>query len=307
MLGTNGRTVLGLCAWSVQPQDGRSCSSSCSNGFRPTCGRHGLSLLSPLLFVLQWAGASLRSGNDGKHESWKRSCSSSKARKEKQMTKAIEARALGHSYSEKPVLKDVSFDVHEGEIWGLLGPSGAGKTTLVRILMGQLHPQEGSAAVLGTNTTKLTGREHSKISAMMDNYGLYARLSVLDNLTCDSTRTFCAHRGAEWIRSWRSSGSRMRIGRPYRSCPKECATSCALRALINDPRVAFLDEPTAGLDPLTTRQIHVVLRAQRDRGATIFLTTHNMQEAAELCDNVALLHEARMLACRTCSFYMQCL
>lgn len=210
------------------------------------------------------------------------------------MTKTIEARALGHSYGEKPVLKDVSFDIHEGEIWGLLGPSGAGKTTLVRILMGQLRSQEGNAAVLGTDCAKLTEREHSKIGAMMDNYGLYARLSVVDNLRfyADILRvpksrvdamlaTFGLDDARRTAVAQLSKGMRNRV--------------CLARALLNEPKVAFLDEPTAGLDPLTTRQMHAVLRSQRDRGATIFLTTHNMQEAAELCDNIALLHEGRII------------
>lgn len=210
------------------------------------------------------------------------------------MKHAIEAHALYHSYSGRRVLEDVSFAVGEGEIWGLLGPSGAGKTTLVRILMGQLHPKDGSAVVLGTDTTKLTTREHSKIGAMMDNYGLYTRLSVADNLRfyADILRapasrvdTMLVEFGLKEARKTAVSGLSKGM----------CNRVCLARALLNDPLIAFLDEPTAGLDPLTTRQMHAILRSQREKGTTIFLTTHNMQEAAELCDKVALLHEGHII------------
>ncbi len=205
------------------------------------------------------------------------------------MSHAIITRKLSHSFAGKQVLNNISFEVQTGEIFGLLGPSGAGKTTLIKLLTGQLRQTDGDAELLGTDTRKLGAPEHRQIGTMMDNFGLYERLSVYDNLLfyadiCHVPRGRVTEilKGIRLYESRKTAVSKLSKGMKNR-------LSLA-RALMNDAKVLFLDEPTSGLDPATTREIHAILAEQRQKGTTIFLTTHNMFEAESLCDHVALLN-----------------
>lgn len=204
------------------------------------------------------------------------------------------ARELSFRFGTNQVLNHVSFEISAGEIFGLLGPSGAGKTTLIKLLTGQLKPDEGCAMLLGRDTGKLQAAEHNRIGIMMDNFGLYDRLSVYDNLSfyadiyhvsrsriADILKNIGLYEARNTAAAKLSKGMKNRLS--------------LARALMNDAGILFLDEPTSGLDPVTTREIHSVLKAQRKRGATIFLTTHNMYEAEALCDHVALLSRGRIL------------
>lgn len=205
------------------------------------------------------------------------------------MSHAMITRNLSHSFAGNQVLNNISFEVHTGEIFGLLGPSGAGKTTLIKLLTGQLRQTGGDAELLGTDTRKLGAPEHRQIGTMMDNFGLYERLSVYDNLLfyadiCHVPRGRVTEilKGIRLHESRKTAVSKLSKGMKNR-------LSLA-RALMNDAKVLFLDEPTSGLDPATTREIHAILAEQRQKGTTIFLTTHNMFEAESLCDHVALLN-----------------
>lgn len=206
----------------------------------------------------------------------------------------IIARELALSFGENQVLNNISFEIPAGEIFGLLGPSGAGKTTLIKLLTGQLKPDEGCALLLGRDTRKLRAVEHEQIGMMMDNFGLYDRLSVMSNLSFyadiyhvprsripDILKSIGLYEARNTAAAKLSKGMKNRLS--------------LARALMNDAKILFLDEPTSGLDPATTREIHEVLKAQRERGATIFLTTHNMYEAEALCSHVALLSRGRIL------------
>lgn len=214
------------------------------------------------------------------------------------MNNTITAEKLSHSFGTNRVLDEISFRVTEGEIFGLLGPSGAGKTTLIKILTGQLTQTGGRAELIGTDTRKLGRTEHDQIGAMMDHFGLYERLSVYDNLAFYADIYQVPRRAASGMISdilkdiglyeaKRTAVSRLSKGMKNR-------LSLA-RALMNHARVLFLDEPTSGLDPATTREIHAVLQAQKERGTTIFLTTHNMVEAQTLCDHVGLLSKGHLI------------
>ncbi len=214
--------------------------------------------------------------------------------KNRKAESTVTARELSFRFGTNQVLNHVSFEISEGEIFGLLGPSGAGKTTLIKLLTGQLKPDEGCAMLLGRDTRELRAAEHKQIGIMMDNFGLYDRLSVYDNLSfyadiyhvsrsriADILKSIGLYEARNTAAARLSRGMKSRLS--------------LARALMNDAKILFLDEPTSGLDPVTTREIHSVLGEQRKRGTTVFLTTHNMYEAEALCDHVALLSQGRIL------------
>lgn len=204
------------------------------------------------------------------------------------MSETIITENITHSFGKHLVLNQVSLRVEKGNVFGLLGSSGAGKTTLIKILTGQLAQTEGTAMLLGTDTRKLGQAEHGSIGIMMDNYGLYERLSVYDNLAFYADIYRMPHDKINGI--LKSIGLYDARKTPVMKLSKGMKNRLSLsRALMNDSKILFLDEPTSGLDPATTREIHQILREQKAKGTTIFLTTHNMYEAANLCDYVGLL------------------
>lgn len=209
-------------------------------------------------------------------------------------TNAVEVTHVVHRFSEKTVLDDVSYQVASGEIFGLLGPSGAGKTTLIKILTGQLKQTKGRAAILGCDSAKLDGATYRKIGMMLDNFGLYERLSGYENLRL--------YAKLYEIPQSRVDDVLRRVGLwesrklPVLKYSKGMRGRLLLaRAVMNAPEILFLDEPTSGLDPATAAQIHRLMKEEQKRGATVFLTTHNMAEAQKLCDNIALLNEGRIV------------
>lgn len=204
------------------------------------------------------------------------------------MNDAVMAENITHGFSNHQVLNTISLKVEKGEIFGLLGPSGAGKTTLIKILTGQLRQNQGYAELLGKDTTKLTSTEHRQIGMMMDNFGLYERLSVYQNLAFYADIYHVSHHTIPDL--LHDIGLYEFRSKAVSKLSKGMKNRLALaRALMNHAKILFLDEPTAGLDPVTTRQMHHILLEQKKKGCTIFLTTHNMFEAQSLCDHVALL------------------
>lgn len=207
---------------------------------------------------------------------------------------AVAAQELSLSFGANQVLNKVSFEIPSGEIFGLLGPSGAGKTTLIKLLTGQLKPDEGQATLLGRDTRELRAAEHGQIGMMIDTFGLYDRLSVMSNLAFYADIYHVSRNKITGI--LKSIGLYEARNTAAAKLSKGMKSRLSLaRALMNDAKILFLDEPTSGLDPVTTREIHSILKAQKERGATIFLTTHNMYEAEALCDHVALLSRGHIL------------
>lgn len=210
------------------------------------------------------------------------------------MKNAIKVSGLNHSFGVKTVLKNINFEIEEGAIFGLLGPSGAGKTTIIKILTGQLIASKGESVLLNKNTAKLSGTDYNSIGIMMDNFGLYDRMSCFDNL-----KFFCKIMGIDKARIYdvlEKVGLKDAAKTNVSDLSKGMRNRMLLaRAILNNPKVLFLDEPTSGLDPKTTQEIHQLILKLKENGTTIFLTTHNMTEAEKLCENIALLNEGEII------------
>lgn len=210
------------------------------------------------------------------------------------MDKAIKIQALRHTFGEKTVLDNISFEIGKGEIFGLLGPSGAGKTTLISILAGQLKATGGRSYILGTPSSKMTGEHYTQIGIMMDNFGLYERMSCYDNLKFYQMIDGNASEDIEDV--LKGVGLLEAKKTQVMNLSKGMTNRLAFaRAILRSPRILFLDEPTSGLDPSTVKAIHEMILAEKEKGTTIFLTTHNMYEAEKLCDHIALLNEGKIV------------
>lgn len=206
------------------------------------------------------------------------------------MEYAVEMKHIVQEFGKKRVLNGIDLKIHTGEIFGLLGPSGAGKTTIIKILTGQIVPTAGHALLLGGSREEL----YKKLGMMMDNFGLYERLSCYDNLKLFARiygvpreRIDIVLKKTGLFQDRKSAAAKLSKGMRSRLL--------LARAVMGSPEVLFLDEPTSGLDPATAEEIHRLILEERERGATVFLTTHNMEEAYKLCDHVALLHEGNIV------------
>lgn len=207
---------------------------------------------------------------------------------------AVTAEGLCLSFGTNRVLDNITFAIQPGEIFGLLGPSGAGKTTLIKLLTGQLRQDTGYAELLGKDTRELGASEHGQLGIMMDSLGLYERLSAYDNLAFYADIYRVSHSKIADV--LKDMGLYEARGTAVSKLSKGMKNRLSLaRALMNDAKILFLDEPTSGLDPAATREIHSILQEQKEKGTTIFLTTHNMFEAESLCSHIALLNEGSIV------------
>jgi ABC-2 type transport system ATP-binding protein len=205
---------------------------------------------------------------------------------------ALSVHNLSKRFGERVAFQDVSFEIGYGEVFGFLGPNGAGKTTTVRTLGTLIEPTSGSATVAGIPLTPGNGVEiRRRISIMPESPGLYLRLSVTENLECFAGLYEVPVPRERIEAALRAVGLADRAHDPCAALSKGLRQRVALaRALLPDPQVLFLDEPTAGLDPVAARDVHELIDELRQRGVTIFLTTHRLEEAERLCDRVAILN-----------------
>jgi len=206
------------------------------------------------------------------------------------MDYAITMKNINKIFGAKTAIKDLSIDIKKGEMFGFLGPSGAGKTTAIKIVTGQLKQTGGKAEILGHDTTTLNHEIYSQIGIVTDNSGLYESMTAFDNLNIFSQilntnkkeipdllgKVGLGDEGKKQVKKF-SRGMKQRL--------------ILARAMLNKPKILFLDEPTSGLDPSTALEIHKLMLEMKDSGTTFFLTTHNMTEAAKLCDRIALFNE----------------
>ncbi|MCQ2082388.1 MAG: ABC transporter ATP-binding protein [Lachnospiraceae bacterium] len=206
----------------------------------------------------------------------------------------IKCKNVAKSFDDKAVLKGISFDITEGQIFGLLGPSGAGKTTLIKILTGQLSFDGGEVITLDKEIEKLTGEDKRKIGIMMDQFGVYERLSCSDNLKIYADIYGIQYSKIKEILQYVGLGGAEKRSASKLSKGMEARLRLA-RVFMHSPKLIFLDEPTSGLDPKSMQAIHKLILDKKKDGCTIFLTTHNMEEAAKLCDKVALLNEGEIV------------
>jgi fluoroquinolone transport system ATP-binding protein len=209
----------------------------------------------------------------------------------------IDIRQFSYSYqgASRHAVDELSFTVGRGEIFGFLGPSGAGKSTTQNVLIGLLAGYGGSISVLGRDLTAWDRSYYQRIGVAFEAPNHYLKLTAVENL-----RLFSALYEAE---SENASALLDRVGLGDDADKRVAEFSKGMRgrltlarALQHRPELLFLDEPTAGLDPSTARQIRQVITDARTNGATIFLTTHDMVTAQELCDRVAFLNEGRIVA-----------
>jgi ABC-2 type transport system ATP-binding protein len=210
----------------------------------------------------------------------------------------VEVRDLRKHYGQVRAVDGISFAVAEGEVFGLLGHNGAGKTTTIRVLTGRARPTEGDATVLGHDVVRSREAIRPLINLVFEDQNLYERMSGRDNL-----RLFATLYGAPLTRvdelldlvGLREAGRR--AVKTYSTGMKQ--RLLVARALVNRPRVLFLDEPTRGLDPTSAREIRAIVARLARESVSIVLTTHYMEEADELCDRVAFLSQGRIVALDT--------
>jgi ABC-2 type transport system ATP-binding protein len=207
----------------------------------------------------------------------------------------IEVKNLSRQFGTVKAVEDISFSVPEAEIFGFLGPNGAGKTTTIRMLTGQLRPTAGSARVAGCDVVTERTALKQRIGVVFEYQNLYERMSAADNLAFIAdlygaprrrvgevlAQVGLAERAREPIKSY-SNGMKQRL--------------LIARALVPNPAVLFLDEPTRGLDPGMAREIRAIVAGLAGGGTTVFLTTHYMEEADRLCARVAILDRGRIVA-----------
>src|ERR1700741_4307995 len=205
---------------------------------------------------------------------------------------ALSVHGLSKRFGERVAFQDVSFEIAYGEVFGFLGPNGAGKTTTVRTLGTLIAPTSGSATVAGVPLEATNGVEiRRRIAIMPETPGLYDRLSVAENLECFAELYEVPDPGARIARALEAINLTERAHAPCGTLSKGLRQRVALaRALLSDPAVLFLDEPTAGLDPVASRDVHDLISTLGRSGVTIFLTTHRLEEAERLCHRVAILN-----------------
>jgi ABC-2 type transport system ATP-binding protein len=211
---------------------------------------------------------------------------------------AVAVEDLTKHYGSVRALDGVSLSVAPGEIFGLLGPNGAGKSTMIRILTGRAKPTGGRARVLGHEVPGELEAVRGQINLVAETPNVYQRASARENL-----ELFCKlyglpkRRAGEVLEQVRLSDVAGRRVKTFSTGMRQ--RLLLARALLNRPRVLFLDEPTRGLDPRSARELRDAVTALAHDGATIFLTTHDMSEADELCRRVAFLAGGRIVALDT--------
>ncbi len=207
----------------------------------------------------------------------------------------IQIRDLTFTYSgsPEPAIQALSFEVGQGEIFGFLGPSGAGKSTTQKILIGILQGYSGAASIFGKDLAGRDSDYYERIGVSFEYPNHYLKLTAIENLTYFASLYSRETRSPQELLEMVGLGGDgdMLVSQYSKGMKNRLSFS---RSLLHNPELLFLDEPTAGLDPLNARRIKDLIQAQKLQGKTVFLTTHDMSAADELCDRLAFIVEGRI-------------
>jgi len=212
---------------------------------------------------------------------------------------AIKTVNLTKNFGDLVAVDHVSFEVQRGEIFGFLGPNGAGKTTTIRMLTGVIKPDDGSATIMGYDIQSETLKAKQMMGIVPEMSNAYTDLSAWNNLMLIG-ELYGVHRGErreraeKLLKEFGLYERKDQLVRSYSKGMKQKLLLCM--ALINEPQILFLDEPTSGLDVESARLIRDMIRNLNKSGATIFLSTHNMEEANQLCEKVAIINHGKIAA-----------
>lgn len=210
------------------------------------------------------------------------------------MTDIIKVTGLTKTFGNAIALAGCSMTIKEGEIFGYLGPSGAGKTTTLKLLTGQLHSDAGNVSILGENP--FSPKIRPQIGIMSDMSGLYEKMSVYENLEIFADIYGIKNKKRridEVLEAVElADAKKKKVEKLSRGMKQRLVFA---RTILHRPSLLFLDEPTANLDPATAEEVRGLIRKLNEEGTTVFLTTHNMEEADELCDRIAFLNRGSIV------------
>ncbi|MDD3417180.1 MAG: ABC transporter ATP-binding protein [Lachnospiraceae bacterium] len=210
----------------------------------------------------------------------------------------IRVEDVSFSYTKQPFVEDINFHVQEGEIFGFLGPSGAGKSTLQKILTGLITNYQGNAFVNGVNTKNIKADFYEKIGVDFEFPSLYEKLSAKENLSFFSSLYSNELRNIEEL--CEQVGLQRDMDKRVSEYSKGMKSRLNfIKALVHNPDILFLDEPTSGLDPSNSQVMKQMILNEKKAGKTIILTTHNMEDATQLCDRVAFIVDGKIKALDT--------
>src|SRR5258705_2349748 len=211
---------------------------------------------------------------------------------------AIEVEGLSRTFNDRQAVDNISFTVEAGEIFGFLGHNGAGKTTTIRVISGQLRPEPGRARVASCDVAVEQRRLKPLVGVVSENQKLYERMAGRENLAFAARLYGTENRRVDEALDQVGLLDRAKDNvRQYSNGMKQ--RLLIARALLHRPRIVFVDDPTRGLDPMVGREIRRLIVELSTQGATVFLTTHYMEEADQLCGRVAFLSEGRIVALDT--------
>ena len=218
------------------------------------------------------------------------------------MVKAIEVAGLTKAYDGLVAVDSISFDVNAGEVFGFLGPNGAGKTTTIRVLTGLSRPNAGSARVLGYNISSEIVKAKKSFGVVPEQSNMYDELTGLGNLVFTGQLYGVLSRerqtrAEELLKTFGLYERKDSKFATYSRGMKRALTIAA--ALVHKPRLLFLDEPTVGLDVVAARSLRAIIKRLKESGITVFLTTHYLEEADNLCNRIALLVKGKIVAIDT--------